>query len=502
MAFITLVFPLVFLAMMGLATGEEMDPLTGAPAIQSHAPVAAMFAGVMAAFVMMPYGISRAREQGVLKRLRGTPLSTSVFLAGRISAAMGVALLGAALMLGIAVVAFGLDLPVRLLPALTAVLVVGVLAFAAVGFAVVMLLRTSGGVMTFTMGSFLLMAFASGAFAPTAPLPRLLDTATWFLPVRPFATAITDTFVVGTPAWSHLAILACWGLAGAAVGVRRWTSDPARARQQRGRRTATAVAALGADQPPALRAARLVAQQARHANRQVWRDPASAFFVIAFPVLFTIVVPYAFGHPVIEGVRFAALVTPAMTVFAVVVAAYVNMPEAVAIQRGRGVLKRLRGTPLPAAAYVAGRLGSVLWISALAATAVLVAGWAVHDVRTAPSAWAPLAIALLLGTATMAALGLAVTSRVRDAKAVPAVSLGTFLPLAFISDMLAFGMQMPGPLATLGWVFPIKHLVHAVDAASQTSTLAWDHLGIIALWGAAGTAVAIWRFRWDAGSGT
>lgn len=49
MAFITFVFPLVVLAMLGMAAADETDPLTGAPAIQSHAPVAAMFAGIMAA---------------------------------------------------------------------------------------------------------------------------------------------------------------------------------------------------------------------------------------------------------------------------------------------------------------------------------------------------------------------------------------------------------------------------------------------------------------------
>lgn len=504
MAFVTLGFPLAFLFMLGIAYQDAPpDPVTGSAAIQTVAPVAAVFAAVMAAYVMLPYGISRARERGVLKRLRGTPLPVTAYLAGRTVTAVVVALLGTTLMLTNGVTAFDLAFPWGRLPALLVTFIVGVACFVALGFAVAMLLPTSNAVMTFTLGTFFVVSFASGTFGADVALPRLLELSSWVFPVRHFSVAFGDVFDPTASAfgWSHLAALAAWGAVGAVVGWRRWSVDPAEHvdRPLSGRTASDATSAEAAPAAPSgrlRRAAWLSWRQARHANRQMWRDRASAFFVVAFPVLFVVVVPYAFGQPVVEGVPLAALVTPAMAVFGLVVAAYVNMPEAVAIQREQGVLKRLRGTPLPAAAYVAGRVASVVWITALAVAAVFVAGWLLHDVPLTPSAWPALALTMLVGAVAMAALGLTVVALVPDAKTVPAVSLGTFIPLAFVSDLLAFGVQLPDALSAVGRLFPLKHLAEAVDTATRSEVVAWGHLLFVLLWGLAGAAVATWQFRW------
>lgn len=504
LAFVTLGFPLVFLFMLGIAYRDAPpDPDTGAAAIQTVAPFAAVFAAVMSTYVMLPYSVSQARERGVLKRLQGTPLPVTAHLAGRAMTAVVVALLGSVLPLANAVTAFGLELPWHRLPALLITFILGVATFTALGFAVAMVLRNSSAVLTFTLGTFFVVAFASGTFGADVALPRLLDVSSWVLPVRPFAASFSDLFVPGTAgglSWPRLATLVSWGAVGALVGWRRWSVEPGHrpSRSRSDRRSPDGTSRLAAAPSGRLRRAVWLSwRQARHANRQVWRDPASAFFAVAFPVLFVIVVPYAFGRPEVEGVPLAALVTPAMAVFALVVIAYVNLPEAVAIQRDRGVLKRLRGTPLPAAGYVVGRIASVVWIAALAVAAILIAGWLVHGITLTASTWPVLALVLLIGGPTMAALGLAIVALVPDARTVPAVSLGTFIPLAFISDLLAFGVQLPDALASLGRLFPLKHLAEAVDTATRSSTLAWGHLFVVLLWGLAGAAVAIWQFRWE-----
>lgn len=497
MAFVTLGFPLMFLIMLGLASRDAPpDPVTGAGAIQATAPVAAVFATVMATYVMMPFGISRARERGVLKRLRGTPLPMWSYLAGRVGSALSVALAGTVVMLAVAGLAFGLDMPWAQVPAMLATFAVGVVSFAALGFALAVVLRNSTAVLTFTMGSFFLIAFVSGVFAPDLALPRVLDVIGWVFPLRHFATSFGGTFDPTTAglAWTHLAAMAGWGIAGAVVGVRRVSWAPARDVRTVGR--------LRRQRATGRQPRRgMWWQQVRYANRAVWRDPAAAFFVIAFPVLFVVVVPYAFGRPVIDGVDLARIMTPAMAVFAIAVAAYVNAPEAVAIQRDQRILKRLRGTPLPAAAYLTGRLGSVLWIAALGFIGVFLAGWAVHGVATRPSTWPLLAVVFVVGTAALAAVGFAIVALTPDAKAVPAIGLGTFIPLAFISDLLAFGIDLPDVLQRIGWVFPFKHLVHALETAFTGTGLAWGHLGVVALWGTAGAAVSVVRFRWEPRAG-
>jgi ABC-2 type transport system permease protein len=505
MAVVTLAFPLAFLLLLGLASRETGPlPEAGAAAIQSTVQIAAVFASIMAAYVMLPFQLAQARERGVVKRLSGTPLPTAAFVAGQVASAVLVAAIGTTLMLAVAVVAFGLDLPLAALPPLLVGFLAGVTCAAALGIAVASLVRGAEAVMTFTMGSFLLLAFASGTFGVGAELPRLLDVTTWWFPLRHFSSALAEALApgVGGPGfgWSHIGVLVLWTAVGVAVaswGLQRVPASP-RAHTVRGRHPSSQrrAARRGQLDGAAPSFAALATGQLRHANRSLWRQPSSAFFSVAFPVLFTIVVPYAFGNPIIDGVALPWLVTPAMAVFAIVVTAFVNVPESVAIARQEGILKRLRGTPLPASAYLVGRLGSIVWVGAVAVIGVFVAGWAVHGVTVTGDAVLPLVMSFVVGTTVFAALGLAVVALVRDAGAVPAVGLGLFLPLAFISDMLAFGMEMPPVLATMGWIFPLKHLVHAVDAAFAGGALAVGHLGVVVLWGVLGAVVATWRFRW------
>jgi ABC-2 type transport system permease protein len=505
MAVVTLAFPLAFLLLLGLASREAGTlPDTGTAAIQSTVPIAAVFASVMAAYVMLPFQLAQARERGVVKRLSGTPLPTAAFVAGQVVSAVLVAAVGTAVMLVVAVVAFGLELPLATVPALLVGFLAGVGCAAALGVAVASLVRGAEAVMTFTMGSFLLLAFASGTFGVGAELPRLLDVTTWWFPLRHFSSVLGEVFApgVGSPTlgWGHIGVLVLWTAVGVAVagwGLRRVPASP-RAHTVRRRSTASPrrTGRTGRVDGTAPSFAALATDQLRHANRSLWRQPSSAFFSVAFPVLFTIVVPYAFGNPIIDGVGLPWLVTPAMAVFAIVVTAFVNVPESVAIARQEGILKRLRGTPLPASAYLIGRLGSITWVGAVAVIGVFAAGWAVHGVVVTWDAVLPLVVSFAVGTIVFAALGLAIVALVPDASAVPAVGLGLFLPLAFISDMLAFGMEMPPVLATIGWVFPLKHLVHAVDAAFTAGAFAVGHLGVVVLWGVLGTVLAVWRFRW------
>jgi ABC-2 type transport system permease protein len=504
MAVVTVAFPLAFMLMLGVgARGASPDAAAAAEAIQLTVPIAAVFAAVMAAYVMLPFQISQAHERGVLKRLRGTPLPMGIYITGQVISAVIVAALGTGLMLAIAMVAFGLEVPGRALPALILTLLAGVGCAAALGVAVAALVRGTEAVIAFTMGSFLLLAFASGMFGVGAELPRALDVITWWFPLRHFSTAFTEVFVPsaagGGIAWTHLGALAAWAAIG--VGSAIWGfGRGARTRPGRTSRPTPSAAGSVARRPvgdghrPG--SAVLMLEQVRHANQTLWRLPSSAFFSVAFPVLFTMMVPYAFGDPVIDGVPFARLVTPAMAVFGVVVTAFINVPENVAIARERGVLKRLRGTPLPASAYLLGRLVSIVWIGSLTVAGVFAAGWLVHDVTVAWGSVLPLAIALLVGAVAFAGLGLAVVALVSDAGAVPAVALGLFLPVAFFSDLLAFGIRMPTVLSDLGWIFPLKHLVHAVDAAFASGTIAVGHLGIVVLWGMLGALIAVRRFRW------
>jgi ABC-2 type transport system permease protein len=511
MTVVTVAFPLLFLFMLGIASQDApVDPVTGTAVIQTTAPIAAVFAAVMAAYVLLPFQVSNAREQGILKRLHGSPLPLWTYVTGRVGMAAGVAIVGTTLMMAVAVIAFDLTFPWPRLPVIAGVFLAGVGCFAALGFAAAVILRGAETVLTFTMGSFLLTAFASGTFAPDLALPRPLDIGTWFLPLRHFSTAFGEQFVpaaagTGLP-WEHLAVLLAWGAAGAGIGLWRLSWEPSGGRATVGGRNGVArrwaesrrrqdASGNGAGRRPGF--ATLVWGQYHQANRQVWRQPSAVFFAVAFPLTFVIVVPYAFGQPVLDGVPLARIVVPSMAVFGAVITAFVNLPENVAIARDKGILKRLRGTPLPAAAYVSGRIGSAVYLGLLAVTGAFVAGRVVHDVEVPLSSVPALLVVFLVGIPSLAALGMTIVALTPDANAVPAVGLAIFMPMAFMSEILAFGMELPEVLQTIAWMFPFKHLVYATEVAFATGEVAVGYLAVVLGWGLAGAVVAVWRFRWD-----
>ncbi len=439
----------------------------------------------------------------MLKRLRGTPLPMWAHLAGRAGAAAWVAVLGTTVMLVVGVLAYGLELdPVRL-PSLLAALVVVIATFASLGFAVAALARSSQAVLSTTMGAVVLLSFVSEVFAFEGELPRWAEVTGLLFPLRHAVEALALPLAVdatGTGlAWGSLAALVGWAVLGGLIATRALGRERAVAagRVSRGAATATAGAERSALRFGGPSGPGLVWGQLRHANRSVWREPVYAFFALAFPSLFVVLLPLVIGDPVVDGFAFSVWMTTGMPVFGLALIAYVTLPETVATARDQGVLKRLRGTPVPAWAYLAGRIVSTFWVVALAVAIVLLLGWLVHDVTPVATGWPPLLVTLALGTACLGALGLAVASLVPDADAVPGITLATFMPLAFLSGVFPLAEVLPEVVADLAGVLPLAPLIDATRAAFLDGLWAGRELAIVASWAALGAVLAVWRFRWE-----
>jgi ABC-type multidrug transport system permease subunit len=244
-----------------------------------------------------------------------------------------------------------------------------------------------------------------------------------------------------------------------------------------------------------------VVGQTRWANTAAWRDPGWVFFAVAMPLGLYAFMVALYGDIGLRpgGQDFALFFAAGMTVYGAAVTAFVNMPEAVAVARDRGVLKRLRGTPLAPAAYLAGRTASVLWIALLTGALVLGTGLVLFDVPLSLAGLPVALLALALGTLTFAACGFALATVVPNSKAMTAVGLAVLLPLSFFSDVFLFG-DTPTWMSTLGSVFPLKPAVHALADALDPAgpSLQWSDVAVMAAWLVVASLVAVRRFRWEA----
>jgi ABC-2 type transport system permease protein len=245
----------------------------------------------------------------------------------------------------------------------------------------------------------------------------------------------------------------------------------------------------------------LLWRQIRYQNKNFWRTPAAAFFTLALPVMFLLLFSLFFGDEEIAGVPFAQFFTPAIAVFAAVSATFTNLAIGTALSRDQGILKRVRGTPLPAWIYMAGRIGSGVWIALISVVLMFSLGWLLYDFQIV---WGNLAVAVLVfvvGMATFSALGLAVCAVVKNGEAVPAVAQAVILPMAFISDIFIQTDGAPEWLTTLGNIFPLKHFVNLFSDAFNPfvtgSILGWGSLAAMAGWLVFGLVVTTRFFSWD-----
>ncbi len=237
---------------------------------------------------------------------------------------------------------------------------------------------------------------------------------------------------------------------------------------------------------------RACARQCRYEQRSFWRNRSRAFFSFLLPLLFLVVFASIFhGERIgdLGGLAYDSYLVPGLLAYGVIVATFANIAVQLAAVRESGVLKRMRGTPLPHAAYVGGVVGSAV-VTAIAVCAVtLTVAALAYGVEPRPAAVPGLVAALVAGTACFAALGLAVMPLVRSADTAPAVTNGLVLPLSFVSGVWGYFGGMPAWLADVGRVFPIEHLAAALrpafDPAASGAGLAGGDLALLALWATA-----------------
>ena len=234
-------------------------------------------------------------------------------------------------------------------------------------------------------------------------------------------------------------------------------------------------------------------------QRLFWRNREAAFFSFLFPVLLLVLLGSVYGDEPIEGVSAATYLLVGLLGYGVAATAFASLAITLVVRREAGLLKRVRGTPLSPATYLAAVIASTVIVIALQVVAQLLIGRYLLDADW-PSAPGSFAVALLFGAAAFAALGIAVTVFVRSAEGSSAVVNAIYLPMAFISGAFFSTREMPAFLEAISEVLPLTYLLRMIRATfieGEGLSGSAGSMLVVALWGLAGLAVAIRRFRWE-----
>lgn len=252
-----------------------------------------------------------------------------------------------------------------------------------------------------------------------------------------------------------------------------------------------------------MNALRLTPHQFRYAQKVFWRNPASVFFTVMLPLIFMFIFATIFGNDDVEGrgVIATTYYVPAIVSLAVISATLQSLAINLTDDRERGLLKRMRGTPLPTTVFVAGRVGNSLLISILMVVLVALIGKLVYDVALPGETIPAVLLTLAVGAFAFSCLGFALTSIIPSEDAAAPVSNATILPLYFISGVFIPDSEIPDGVLRVADLFPVRHFFEAFFAAWDPNTtgsgIELGDLAIVAAWGVAGLLIALATFRWE-----
>jgi len=237
----TFAFPIVLLVLFNALNGTTMVTSAGGkvPFTQFYTPAIGVFSLVTACYTTVILALATARDEGLFKRVRGTPLPMGTYLGTYLLSAVLVGLAGVVAMFVISVPAFGVDIYARMVPAAIVTLVFGALCLATIGVAVASLVKTADQAMPVAQFTFLPISFISGIWYPLDGAPSWLQHLAHFFPLYHIAHAFERCFVPSTSGggWSgnDLLVIAIWGALAGFVAVRRFrfeTSEGAGGRRR------------------------------------------------------------------------------------------------------------------------------------------------------------------------------------------------------------------------------------------------------------------------------
>jgi len=231
--FFTFIFPILLLVVFSSVFGHGSSTVIDG----TRVPLSRYYVGgiialsiITASFAGLVITITAAREAGVLKRRRSTPVPAAILIGAQALATLATAAITCVLLLLVARIAYGIGFPIGALGAIACTTVVGTMTFACVGFAVAGLIGSPDAAQPIVQATTLPLYFFSGVFIPVANLPTTLHDLAEIFPVEHLAAAlhlatVRSSFTAAL-APQDLLVLAVWAIAAGVFAARRFSWLP------------------------------------------------------------------------------------------------------------------------------------------------------------------------------------------------------------------------------------------------------------------------------------
>jgi ABC-2 type transport system permease protein len=241
---------------------------------------------------------------------------------------------------------------------------------------------------------------------------------------------------------------------------------------------------------------------------QFVRDRTAVIFTLAFPAMLLLLFGSIFGDDFDQaGVSASQVYSASMIAYGILSTAFVTMGSGLALDRADGTLKRLHGTPVPASAYLVGKLVLVLVLSVAETATLILVGVLVFGMPLPDAShWLTFGWVFLLSVVACSLCGIAVSTIVKHARTAGAILNVPLVALQFISGIFIPIDQLPSWLITVASVFPVRWMgqgfrfVFLPDSMQSLEAAGSWQLGLTALvlgvWCVIGLVLCLVTFRW------
>jgi ABC-2 type transport system permease protein len=253
---------------------------------------------------------------------------------------------------------------------------------------------------------------------------------------------------------------------------------------------------------------RLGLSQGRLEIRQFLRSREQVVFTLAFPVLMILVFGSIFDGEIGGGVKFTQYFITGMIATGLMTTGFQALAIQIPMERDRGVLKRLRGTPMPKWVYFAGKVLMVAFIAVLETVILLAVATLFFDLDLPSGAqrWLTFAWVAVLGTTACTLCGIAFSSLARTGRSAPAVVTPVALVLQFISGVFFVFTELPTWMQQVAAIFPLKWMCQGLRAVFLPESFGTQEPGgsfelgrvavVLGLWCVGGLVLCLTTFRW------
>jgi ABC-2 type transport system permease protein len=239
-------------------------------------------------------------------------------------------------------------------------------------------------------------------------------------------------------------------------------------------------------------------RQYRLERKMFWRNPSAAFFNFLLPLLFL----GLFGAILSGNKAQLQILVPGIAGMAVMSTTFNALAFNITALREQGILKRVRGTPLPTSAYLAGIAGSAVTNTVLQILIITFSGHLLFGLDW-PQDWFSLWLFVIVGVICFASLGVSLSHAIPNFDAAPAYVNAAFLPMIFISGVFYDENVAPVVIGDVAQALPLKHLIDGLQGAIVTGRGAGHHLVallVLGVWAVIGLTLAIRAFSWESRS--